>query len=81
MKPDAQKPETERLGLEVTLLYRELKRALETATPAAAQTGLAMTLVLTAETLGHRGPAAATWIDDTAAQAKAVLHIGGRRGQ
>ena len=69
------------LNLEVALLYRELKRALDTATPRAAQSGLAMTLLLTAESLGHRGDAAASWIDDIAAQAKAILRLGQRHGQ
>ena len=56
----SENPDTARLGLEVALLYRELKRALDTATPQAAQSGLAMALLLTAESLGHRGPAAAS---------------------
>ena len=68
--------DTARLGLEVALLYRDLKRALDTTTPHAAQSGLAMTLLLTAESLGHRGPAAASWIDATATRAKSALNLG-----
>jgi hypothetical protein len=74
-----QDSDTELLGLEVTFLYLALKRALDGASPRALQSGLAMSLVLAAEGLGHAGEDVGVWIDETATKAKAALDFGQRR--
>ena len=69
----------ERLAQEVTGLYVGVMRALEGASTAAAQSALAMALLMTGEQLGLEGRDLADWIDETANDAKAVLAQGRRK--
>ncbi|MBI4922996.1 MAG: hypothetical protein HY834_14725 [Devosia nanyangense] len=69
----------ETLAQEVTSIYVGVMRALEGASTAAAQSALAMAMLMTGEHLGLEGKDLADWIDETANDAKAVLAQGRRR--
>lgn len=73
------KIDNEALAQEVIGIYVGVMRALEGASMAAAQSALAMAMLMTGEHLGLTGKDLADWIDETANDAKAVLAQGRRR--